>query len=550
MRVLPTTLIRSKRGLTTIVATAAVAVGTVASIGAAAPAAKVQRAEVSLNQILPAPVEVRTSDGGAFELRPGTEIHTTAGSPGATDAGNYLATLLKPATGYGLPVQAIPAGRPSGRPADGISLLLGGADRRVGPQGYELDVTRRSVVIRANEPAGLFSGVQTLRQLLPVRIESTTRQNGPWTVQTGRVLDYPRYAYRGALLDVARHFFPVETVKKYIDNVARYKVNYLHLHITDDAGWRVAIDSWPKLATYGGSSGVGGQLPGHYSKAEFSEIIRYASQRGITVVPEIEGPGHSQAALASYAELNCDGKAKELYTGWVPSPDGMLCVRKDITYKFLDDVIREITALTPGPYLHIGADEAHSMAPEDFAYYISKVTPIVRKYGKKLIGWQEMVSAQPGEAIGQYWIDGVNNEDIVAAVAKGTKFIMTPADHAYLDMKYNPSQPAYPVGNVWAGTTDVEDAYNWQPDTELPGLTESAVTGVEAALWTETLFALEHIEALAFPRLLAIAEIGWSPKTSHDWNAFSGRLAAQGPRLRTARVNYTLTSGVPWQACS
>ncbi|MFC4147291.1 beta-N-acetylhexosaminidase [Micromonospora mangrovi] len=546
MRVLPTTLIRSKKGLTTVVVAATVAVGTVASIGAAAPAAEVRRAEVSLNQLVPVPVEVRTAEGAAFELRSGAQIQVTAGAPGATDAGNYLSTLLKPATGFGLPVKSTTADRPG----DGISLLLGGADPRVGAQGYELDVTRRSVVIRANEPAGLFSGVQTLRQLLPVRIESATRQSGPWTVQSGHILDYPRYAYRGALLDVARHFFPVETVKTYIDNVARYKVNYLHLHLTDDAGWRIAIDSWPKLATFGGSSGVGGQLPGHYSKADFREIVAYAAARGITVVPEIEGPGHSQAALASYAKLNCDGKAKELYTGYVPSPDGLLCVRKAITYKFLDDVIREIAALTPGPYLHIGSDEAHSMAPEDFAYYISKVTPIVRKYGKKLIGWQEMVSAQPGEAIGQYWINGVNNDEVAAAAAKGTKFIMTPADHAYLDMKYNDAQPAYPLGNVWAGTTEVDDAYNWQPDTELPGVDESAVAGVEAALWTETVFALEHIEALAFPRLLATAEIGWSPKSSHNWDAFAERLAAQGPRLRTARVNYTRAGGVSWAGCS
>ncbi|MCI4065598.1 beta-N-acetylhexosaminidase [Micromonospora sp. R77] len=546
MRVLPTTLIRSKKGLTGVVVAATVAVGMVASIGAAAPAAEVRRAEVSLNQLVPVPVEVRAAEGAAFELRSGAQIQVTAGVPAATDAGTYLATLLKPATGFALPVKSTTADRPG----DGISLLLGGADPRVGAQGYELDVTRRSVVIRANEPAGLFSGVQTLRQLLPVRIEAATRQSGPWTVQTGHILDYPRYAYRGALLDVARHFFPVETVKTYIDNVARYKVNYLHLHLTDDAGWRIAIDSWPKLATFGGSSGVGGQLPGHYSKTDFREIVAYAAARGITVVPEIEGPGHSQAALASYAKLNCDGKAKELYTGYVPSPDGLLCVRKAITYKFLDDVIREIAALTPGPYLHIGSDEAHSMAPEDFAYYISKVTPIVRKYGKKLIGWQEMVNGQPGEAIGQYWINGVNNDEVAAAAAKGTKFIMTPADHAYLDMKYNDAQPAYPLGNVWAGTTEVDDAYNWQPDTELPGVDESAVAGVEAALWTETVFALEHIEALAFPRLLATAEIGWSPKTSHNWDAFAERLAAQGPRLRTARVNYTRAGGVSWAGCS
>jgi hexosaminidase len=534
-------------------AAAIVATVMVALVGSLASAPSVDAAELvaaQSSQLVPVPVAERAKRGVTFELRPDTVIYTAAGSAGAREAGDYLATVLRPATGFALPVRQAGASQQGGGAA-GVSLLLDGADARTGPQGYELDVTSRAVTIRAAEPAGLFAGVQTLRQLLPTKIENKTAQGGPWTVPGTHILDYPRYAYRGTLLDVARHFFPVETVKKYIDNVARYKINYLHLHLTDDQGWRIAIDSWPQLTTIGGSTGVLGQLPGHYSKADYRAIVDYARQRGITVVPEIEGPGHSQAALASYAELNCDGKARELYTGYLPSPDGIMCVREDITYRFMDEVIGEIAALTPGPYIHIGSDEAHDMPAEDFAYYVGKVTEIVRKHGKKVFGWQEMLSAEEGpQTLGQVWIDGVNNEDVVEAAKNGTKLIMSPADHAYLDMKYTEAQPAFPLGNFWAGPTDVDDAYGWQPDTEMPGVPASAVVGVEAPLWTETVYALEHIEALAFPRVAAIAEIGWSPAATHDWNAFRERLAAQGPRLRTARVNYTLSSAVEWSSCS
>ena len=245
--------------------------------------------------------------------------------------------------------------------------------------------------------------MQTLRQLLPAAVEKDTVQPGPWQIAGGTVTDTPRYAYRGAMLDVSRHFFTVDQVKRYIDQLALYKINKLHLHLSDDQGWRIAIDSWPRLATYGGSTQVGGGPGGYYTKADYQEIVRYAASRYLEVVPEIDMPGHTNAALASYAELNCDGVAPPLYTG-TEVGFSSLCVDKDVTYDFVDDVVRELAALTPGRYLHIGGDEAHSTSHADYVAFMDRVQPVVAKYGKTVIGWHQLTGAAPARgALAQYW---------------------------------------------------------------------------------------------------------------------------------------------------
>lgn len=238
--------------------------------------------------------------------------------------------------------------------------------------------------------------MQTLRQLLPAKVEKDTVQSGPWLVAGGAVTDSPRYGWRGAMLDVSRHFFTVDQVKRYIDQLALYKVNKLHLHLSDDQGWRLAIDSWPRLTTHGGSTQVGGGPGGFYTKDDYREIVRYATSRYLEVVPEIDMPGHTNAALASYADLNCDGVAPPLYTG-TDVGFSSLCVGKDRTYDFVDDVIRELAALTPGRYLHIGGDEAHSTSHEDYVTFMDRVQPIVAKYGKTVMGWHQLTGATPAK---------------------------------------------------------------------------------------------------------------------------------------------------------
>lgn len=262
----------------------------------------------SYADILPAPVSAVPAPGKDFALAPGTRIY--AASAAAAPVAAYLAGLLRPATGYALPVVT----RAPSEPA--IGLTLSGAPAAVGEQGYRLATDPGGIVLSAQSAAGLFDGVQTLRQLLPVAIESAKAvQGASWSVPAGTVTDYPRYAYRGASLDVARHFFTVAEVERYIDDLARYKIDYLHLHLTDDQGWRIAIDGYPKLTGIGASTEVGGGAGGYYTQAQYEQIVRYAAARYMTVIPEIDMPGHVNAAESAYGDLTCDGQAPAPYSG-------------------------------------------------------------------------------------------------------------------------------------------------------------------------------------------------------------------------------------------
>jgi hexosaminidase len=502
---------------------------------AAAPAATA----VSLASVVPAPVITTPAAGVTYSVTATTTIYIQPGSVAAADIAGQLAAILRRSTGYPLPI----VDAPSATPPDAIALLLSGAPAGVGNEGYQLDVTGGSIAVRANQPAGLFTGVQTLRQLLPPAAESATVQPGPWTVPGGQIIDYPRFAHRGAMLDVARHFFPMSVVKRYIDEIALYKVNRLHLHLSDDQGWRIAINSWPNLATYGGSTQVGGGTGGYYTQDEYRQIVAYATSRYITIVPEIDMPGHTNAALASYAELNCDGVAPKLYTG-TNVGFSSLCVSKEITYTFIDQVLGEIAALTPGPYLHIGGDEASSTTAADYTTFMTRAQQIVAAYGKTVVGWHDIVNAPVlSSTVAQFWGTTTSNAAVAAAAQNGTKVIMSPANRAYLDMKYNARTK---LGQRWAGYIDVQDAYGWDPGGYLAGVGESSVLGVEAPLWTETIKTLADIEYMAFPRLPAIAELGWSPTSTHDWASFDQRLGSQGPRWRVMGINYYHSKQVSW----
>ncbi|MCF2131781.1 beta-N-acetylhexosaminidase [Strepomyces sp. STD 3.1] len=499
----------------------------------AAPAHKT--AATPLDQVIPAPASV---DPGGAPYRITRSTHIRVGdSREARRVGDYLAGVLRPSTGYRLPVTSHGHG--------GIQLRL--AKGSYGDEGYRLDSGRSGVTITARAASGLFHGVQTLRQLLPAAVEKDSVQPGPWLVAGGTVEDTPRYGWRAAMLDVSRHFFTVDEVKQYIDRVALYKYNKLHLHLSDDQGWRIAIDSWPRLATYGGSTEVGGGPGGYYTKDDYKEILRYAASRHLEVVPEIDMPGHTNAALASYAELNCDGVAPPLYTG-TEVGFSSLCVGKEVTYDFVDDVVRELAALTPGRYFHIGGDEAHSTPHEDFVTFMKRVQPIVAKYGKTVVGWHQLASAEPAEgALVQYWgLDRTSDAEkaqVAEAARNGTGLILSPADRTYLDMKYTKDTP---LGLSWAGYVEVQRSYDWDPAAYLPGAPASAVRGVEAPLWTETLSDPEQLEFMAFPRLPGVAELGWSPASTHDWDTYKVRLAAQAPRWEAMGIDYYRSPQVPW----
>ncbi|WP_051367151.1 family 20 glycosylhydrolase [Hamadaea tsunoensis] len=490
----------------------------------------------ALTDVVPVPASV-TATGTTFTLTSTAAIFADAGASGVA---NSLAAILRPSTGYALPVQTA-----SGTPASGISLLLSGADSSVGAQGYQLDTDAAKVVLRAQTAAGLFAGVQTLRQILPAQIEAATVQSGPWTAPGTHIVDHPRFAYRGAMLDTGRHFFPVATVKRYIDELALYKVNYLHLHLSDDQGWRIVVDAWPRLATYGGSTQVGGGAGGYYTKADYTDLVAYAAARFITVVPEIDMPGHTNAALASYGELTCNGVAPALYTG-TDVGFSSLCTSKDSVYTFVNNVLTELAAITPGAYLHIGGDEASTLSTSQYTTFVNRVQPMVPALGKTVIGWHQIAQGQasPGRVL-QFWDTTTSDASVTAAVNAGAKVLMSPANKAYLDMKYT---NATPLGQDWAGLIEVQTAYGWNPGTYLSGVAEASVLGVEAPLWTETIVTLDNIEYMAFPRLPAIAELGWSPWSTHDWNVFKTRLGAQAPRWGIMGIDFYRSPQVPWRA--
>ncbi len=505
------------------------------------PPGAAQRADFA--DVLPAPVSAMPT-GGQFTITAATSIHAPSGSAPALAVAGYLAAQLRPSTGFALPVTSADAGGASGGGAIRLVLSGGDSDKQLGAEGYRLDVSDDQITATAAQPAGLFHAVQTLRQLLPPQSADRSVQRGlAWTVPAGHVLDYPRFAYRAAGLDVARHFFSVAQVERYIDEIALYKVDYLHLHLTDDQGWRLAIDGWPNLTDVGARTEVGGGRGGFYTQDDYRELVAYAQARYVTIIPEIDVPGHVTAALASYPTLSCDGKPQPVFTG-IAAGFSSLCVANPATYTFLDDVIRQVAALTPGPYLGIGGDEAQATSATDYAKVVDRAAADVRADGKTPWGWQETATASIGTpAVAAYWNPGLPSAAIKQAANTGTQLVLDPANHTYLDQKYDENTA---LGLHWAGYVEVQDAYDWDPGAYLPGVDSSAILGVEADLWTETVATTADIDYMAFPRLPAIAELGWSAEPSHSWTAFRGRLAAQGPRWSAMGIKYYRSPEIPW----
>ena len=486
--------------------------------------------------VIPQPL-AQAPERGAFTLQPAARIVVRSSAPEATRIARLLAGSLRPATGYRLPVSTVRANGLDG----GIALALAPGDRALGNEGYRLVVAREGVTITAAQAPGLFWGTQTLRQLLPAAIEADVTQPGPWRIALGTIHDRPRFAWRGAMLDVARHFFDAREVKRLVDLMALYKLNRLHLHLSDDQGWRIAIRSWPRLTSVGGRSAVGGGKGGYFTQRDYAAIVAYARARFVEVVPEIDMPGHVNAALASYGRLSCDGVAPRPYTG-IEVGFSSLCIRRELTYRFVDDVVREIAALTPGAYFHMGGDEAHSTDPADYRAFVERVETIVRARGKRMIGWEEVAKTRLRKtSVAQHWNDpGLARR----AVEQGARLVMSPASKAYLDMKYAPDSP---LGLTWAGPTSVRDAYAWDPATQVPGVAERSILGVEAPLWTETAVFRADLDYLLFPRLLGHAEIAWSPAEGRTWGRYRRRLANHGPRLRALRVGFHDSAEVPWR---
>ncbi|MEM7573320.1 MAG: family 20 glycosylhydrolase [Bacteroidota bacterium] len=485
--------------------------------GGEATAPELPETDLSQAAIIPLPYKV-TATNSAFLLDEGILMKIQAKPNGPSGELENFISLL----GEQLAEQGITRAE-TGR---SLQLILEAPNSPMAHSDwYQLDIEEEAITLRANSQAGLSSGSQTLLQLLALRGENNY-------LATGTIEDHARFVHRGFMLDVSRHFFGLETVKKIIDYLAFYKINRLHLHLSDDQGWRLEIKSFPNLTEHGGSTEVGGGPGGFYTQAEYRELVEYARIRQIMVIPEFDMPGHTNAALASYPDLNCDGKARELYTG-TEVGFSSFCIHSEFTYHFVDSLIREVAAITTGSFIHIGGDEVHTLSAEDYAYFIERVAGIVQDYGKQVMGWDEIAQADlPPGSVAQYWNFAENAQ---AAVAQDVQVLFSPATRAYLDMKYDSTTE---LGLAWAAYIELEDAYDWDPVGMVEGVEEQHIIGVEAPLWAETIEELADIEYLLFPRLAAIAEVGWTSAGRKDWSDFKGRAKAHSDWWSSRDINY------------
>jgi hexosaminidase len=507
----------------------------------------------AFENIIPKPVSAALTNK-TFVL--GKETQVVVESEELKLLGQYLADKLNAATGYTISVNV------SDQPVtEGIYLTTQTDDSLRKEEGYKLNIEEQRITLSASQQAGLFYGIQTLRQLFPPAIEQRGQQ-ALWEMATGTIIDYPKYEWRGSMLDVARHFFSVEDVKRYIDLIAYYKMNIMHLHLSDDQGWRIEIKSWPNLTAHGGATQVGGGKGGFYTQEQYVDIVAYAKSRFITIVPEIDMPGHINSALASYGELNggiqvpkegrieldlsspellgAKNKPTQLYTG-IAVGFSTLLYEKEATFKFVNDIVRELSAITPGPYFHIGGDEAHVTRKEDYIKFINRFTEIVKSNGKKMIGWEEIAQGNVDDnVITQHWNSGKYAQ---MAVQKGSTLIMSPAKKAYLDMQYDSISK---FGLHWAAYIEVDSAYNWDPAILVDGVAKENILGIEAPLWSETIDTIDEIEFLAFPRLPGYAEIGWSAGEGKSWEEYKVRLGKHGKRMKAMDIDYYASKRVPW----
>lgn len=494
------------------------------------------RTDLSTANIIPAPEKIVPTNT-AFGLDENTAIYTSQNERGFNEAGQFLSSKIKEITGLNLRVNA------SERSNLKRVIYINQSESKdlAAAESYELYITKDSVILNSKTAEGAFRGIQTLRQIIPETSIGTLAKNGVWPIPSGKIMDRPNYEYRGAMLDVARHFFSVSEVKKYIDLLSYYKMNVLHLHLSDDQGWRIEIKSWPELTEVGGSTEVGGESGGFYTQEEYIDIIKYAKKHHIMVVPEIDMPGHTNAASVSYPFLNGNGKTPELYEG-TRVGFSTFDTRKDTVYAFIDDVIREISAISPGPYFHIGGDESHSTKKNDYIHFVNKVEKIVQKYGKRMIGWDEIANADiDSTAISQFW---ASEENAKKAIDKGMQLIMSPAKKAYLDMQYDSVSKH---GLHWAAYIPVDSAYNWSPENYIKDLPRDQILGLEAPLWSETISNSEELEYLAFPRVIGFAELCWSTPDKRNWEDYKKRLANQTPYLDRMNVNYYPSKLIDWK---
>lgn len=517
--------------------------------------------------VIPQPVQLSRKDG-SFTLRPDTII---VADEALQPVARLLAEWLAPATGFDLRVR-----RPGPAADNAIVLELDAGLDRLGEEGYRLEVSPPRILVRAPRPAGVFYALQTLRQLLPQAIFSFSPQPGvSWTIPAVEIEDWPRFPWRGAMLDVSRHFMPKWFVLKFIDLLALHKLNVFHWHLTDDQGWRIEIRRYPRLTAVGSvrrQTRLGHErdprgfdhLPhgGFYTQDDIREVVEYARRRFVTVVPEIEMPGHAQAAIAAYPELGNTGQPLEVWTQWGVNRN-ILNPSED-TIRFFQNVLEEVLTLFPGRFIHVGGDEAVKdqwkesplaqarirelgLANEEElqSYFIRRMDTFLTERGRRLVGWDEILEG--GLAPGATVMSWRGTRGGIAAARAGHDVIMAPTSHTYFDY-YQSRDAGEPL--AIGGFTPLEKVYEFEPvPAELSPEEARHILGAQCQLWTEYILSPGHVEYMAFPRLLALAEVVWSPAPGRAGSAgdsaasrnlpdFLRRVAAHQPRLAALDVNF------------
>ncbi len=504
--------------------------------------------------IIPVPqkLEVQT---GVFTVNDKTII---VGNSAWTDVAELLNTQLNTVNGWNKKVVV------------GSTKLVKGSiqfiqDETIGDEGYKLDVSSKQVVIAAKTAKGAFYGVQTLLQLLPTDVFKEGKVEGiKWSIPCCKIEDAPRYSYRGLHLDVGRHFSPVSFIKKYIDLIALHKFNTFHWHLTEDQGWRIEIKKYPKLTEigsirkqtlvgkYGSGKYDGKEYGGFYTQEEVKEVIAYAKKKYVTIIPEIEMPGHAQAALAAYPEYGCNqDKIYDVLTIWGVSKD-VFCPREE-TFTFLENVLSEVMDLFPSQYIHIGGDECPKdqwktsrfcqdlMKKEGLkdehelqSFFIRRIDKFITSKGRKMIGWDEILEGglSPNATV-MSWRGEAGG---IAAAKENHDVIMTPSTYVYLDY-YQADAKTEPL--AIGGFLPIEKVYGYEPaPKELTEEQQKRIIGIQANVWTEYLPTSSSIEYMVYPRACAVAETAWSPKSLKNYEDFKNRLKTHIQRLDNLKVNY------------
>lgn len=507
-------------------------------------------------QIIPKPAKLFPKKG-RFRINADTRILVESQDASLWKAADYLSEFIQKGSDLRLPVSA--AGKSKN------AIIFRPDPEIANEEGYRLKVSKSEIVISASTGAGAFYGVQTLLQLMPPAVFSPVNRARQFTVNCVEIIDEPRFAYRGMHLDVARHIFPVSFIKKYIDLLAMHKQNRFHWHLTDDQGWRIEIMQYPKLqqvAAYRDETVIGhaSEKPprfdgkrygGYYTQEEVKDIVKYAADRFITIIPEIEMPGHSSAVLAAYPELGCSKGPFRVQTTWGVFKD-VLCPKEE-TFEFLENVLIEVMDLFPSEYIHIGGDECPKAAWKNSefcrrlmlreeledenelqSYFISRIEQFLNENGRKIIGWDEILEG--GIAPNATIMSWRGTEGGIAAARQGHNAIMTPTSHCYLDY-YQSTSEEEPL--AIGGYLPLEKVYAFDPVPEELEVYETGhILGVQGNLWTEYIATPEHAEYMAFPRAIALAEVGWTPQNERRFQDFAQRLVYHFNRLNTLKVNY------------